>query len=100
VVAYLLRPRGAWDTSDTAPGRPLLLLGWAVGFVAYQLTLPTFFTGPGEGWTTWWTQRQLDLGINPGNGWSASLVSLAVAAAVTVVLCLPASLRARRVATS
>ena len=69
-------PRGAWDTSDTAPARPWLLLPWAAGFVAYQLTLPTFFAGTGAGWTAWWSARQADLGIDPANGWSASLVSL------------------------
>ena len=45
VVAYWLLPRGRWDTSDTAPARPLLLLPWIAGFVAYQLTLPTYFAG-------------------------------------------------------
>src|SRR3712207_5786144 len=51
LVAYWLLPRGAWDTSDGAPARPALLVPWAAGFVAYQLTLPTFFSGPGAGWT-------------------------------------------------
>jgi putative hydroxymethylpyrimidine transporter CytX len=97
-VAYALTPRGAWDTSDTAPARPAFLLPWAAGFVAYQLTLPTYFGGPGSGWTAWWTARQADLGIDPANGWSASLISLAVAATLTALLCLPAALRRRRVA--
>ena len=96
VVAYYVLPGGAWDVSDTAPARPLLLLPWALGFVAYQLTLPTYFVGTGEGWTTWWVDRQGDLGIDPSNGWSASLVSLAVAAAVTVLVLLPTNLRSRR----
>ncbi|MGY2127764.1 purine-cytosine permease family protein [Blastococcus sp. SYSU DS0617] len=84
LVAYWLTPRGGWDTSDTAPARPLYLLPWVTGFVAYQLTLPTFFPGPGAGWTAWWSARQADLGIDPANGWSASLVGLAVAVALTV----------------
>lgn len=92
VVAYYVMPRGAWDVSDRAPMRPWLLLPWVAGFVAYQLTLPTYFSGVGSGWTAWWTARQADLGIDPGNGWSASLVSLAVAALLTVV-CLPAKRR-------
>lgn len=95
-VAYAVTPRGAWDTSETARARPALLLPWAAGFVAYQLTLPTFFDGPGAGWTTWWTARQADLGIDPANGWSASLISLAVAAALTLLLVLPSVLRRRR----
>jgi putative hydroxymethylpyrimidine transporter CytX len=96
VVAYWLLPRGRWDTSDTAPARLLLLLPWAAGFVAYQLTLPTYFTGVGAGWTAWWAARQGELGIDPANGWSASLVSLAVAAVLTTLLVLPGALRARR----
>ncbi|TQN44121.1 putative hydroxymethylpyrimidine transporter CytX [Blastococcus colisei] len=96
VVAYWLLPRGRWDVSDTAPARPALLLAWAAGFVAYQLTLPTFFAGPGGGWTAWWSARQAELGIDPANGWSASLVSLAVAAALTTLICLPGGLSARR----
>jgi putative hydroxymethylpyrimidine transporter CytX len=92
LVAYALTPRGRWDTSDAAPARPLLLLPWAAGFVAYQLTLPTYFPGPGAGWTAWWGARQADLGIDPANGWSASLVGLAVA----VVLTLPLVVARRR----
>jgi len=86
VVAYFLVPRGTWDTSDSAPARPWLLLPWLAGFVAYQLTLPTYFEGLGSGWTAWWGARQADLGIDPANGWSASLVSLVVAAVLTALL--------------
>ncbi|GIF73823.1 cytosine permease [Asanoa siamensis] len=88
-IAYFVLPRGRWDVSATAPARPWLLLPWAAGFVAYQLTLPTFFPSVGQGWTAWWTARQQDLGIDPANGWSASLVSLAVAAVLTTVILLP-----------
>jgi NCS1 family nucleobase:cation symporter-1 len=97
-VAYALTPRGAWDTSDTARARPVFLLPWAAGFVAYQLTLPTWFSGPGSGWTAWWTARQADFGIDPANGWSASLISLGAAAVLTALLCGPAALRGRRAA--
>ena len=97
LVAYWLVPRGAWDVSDAAPSRPLLLLPWAAGFVAYQLTLPTYFSGPGAGWTTWWSARQADLGISATNGLSASLVSLTVATVLTaVVLVVPLLRGARR----
>lgn len=96
IVAYYLLPRGAWNVSATAPARPLLVVPWAVGFVAYQLTLPTFFAGPGAGWTAWWSARQGDLGIDPANGMSASLVSLGVAMALTAIVGLPTAVRARR----
>ena len=66
------------------------------GFVAYQLTLPTFFSGVGASWTTWWTARQTDLGIDPANGWSASLISLAVAASLTAVIALLDARRGRQ----
>ena len=100
LVAYYLLPRGAWDVSDTAPARPALLLPWAAGFVAYQLTVPTFFLGAGAGWTAWWAARQADLGISATNGLSASLVSLTVASLLTVAVALPGALRARRAAGS
>ncbi len=96
VVAYYLVPRGAWDVSETAPARPLLLLAWAAGFVAYQLTLPTYFAGPGQGWTAWWAARQSSLGIDAANGWSASLVSLAVAATLTALVTVPGAVWSRR----
>ena len=96
LVAYYLLPRGAWDVSDDAPARPALLLPWAAGFVAYQLTVPTFFVGIGAGWTSWWAARQADLGISATNGLSASLVSLTVASLLTVAVALPGALRARR----
>ena len=95
VVAYYLVPRGAWDVSDTAPARPLLLLPWAAGFVAYQLTLPTYFAGVGAGWTAWWGERQADLGISATNGLSASVVSLTVATVLTALVTVPAAVRSR-----
>ena len=57
---------------------------------------PTYFTGAAAGWTSWWAARQADLGIPAANGLSASLVSLTVAALLTVAVALPGALRARR----
>lgn len=106
LVAYYLVPRArhgsgdtgagsaTWDTSERAPMRPWLLLPWVAGFVAYQLTTPTYFSGTFSGWTEWWTARQQDLGIPAGL--SASLVSLAVAGLLTVLVSLPAIVRGRR----
>ncbi|MCZ2815363.1 purine-cytosine permease family protein [Modestobacter sp. VKM Ac-2984] len=96
LVAYALSAPGRWDTSDTAPARLVYLLPWLAGFIAYQLTLPTFFSGVGAGWTSWWTARQTDLGIDPANGWSASLISLAVAASLTAVIALLDARRGRQ----
>jgi NCS1 family nucleobase:cation symporter-1 len=96
-VAYYVMPRGAWDTSAGARARPLLLLPWVAGFAAFQIVSPTYFDGPGAGWTTWWSARQADLGVTPG-AFSGSLSALGVAALLTVVVCLPALLRGRRTA--
>lgn len=83
LVAWVLRRR-EWDTTAAAPARPELLLPWLAGFVAYQLTAPTLLTGWASGWTTAWTDLQTTLGVP--TGWSASLVSLTVAAVLTAVL--------------
>ena len=96
IVAYHLLPRGPWNVSPTAPARPLLVVPWAAGFIAYQLTLPTFFDGAGAGWTAWWSGRQADLGIDPANGMSASLISLGVAMVLTAAIGLPLVARNRR----
>ncbi|WP_127781936.1 cytosine permease [Rhodococcus sp. X156] len=97
LVAYYLlarRSRTGWDVSAGAPARWEMLLPWAVGFVAYQLVAPTALTGWAQGWTSWWTARQADVGLS-GSGWSASLVSLAVAGGLTVAVGL-VSQRVRR----
>jgi putative hydroxymethylpyrimidine transporter CytX len=96
VVAYYVVPRAAWDTSEAAPPRLALLLPWAAGFVAYQLTVPTVFAETGAGWTAWWTARQADLGLSALSGFSASLVSLGVAAVLTLAVCAPQVMRGRR----
>src|SRR5919112_4507636 len=96
VVVYFMLPRSGWHVGADAPARPMLLLPWLAGFLAYQLTLPTYLSGPGAGWTAWWTARQADLGIDPANGWSASLVGLGVAVLLTALVCLPGWLRRRR----
>jgi NCS1 family nucleobase:cation symporter-1 len=92
IVTYYVLPQGRWNTTFGAPLHLFALIAWAAGFAAYQLTLPTYFSGPGQAWTAWWTARQADLGIDPANGWSASLVSLAVASAVAAMFLLPGSL--------
>ncbi|HEY7225829.1 MAG TPA: cytosine permease [Micromonosporaceae bacterium] len=96
VVVYYLTPAGSWDTSENAPWRPWLLVPWVAGFAAYQLTAPTIFTGTAAGWTTWWSARQADLHLSALSGFSASLVSLGVAAALTAALSVPLIVRRGR----
>ncbi|UZJ24376.1 cytosine permease [Rhodococcus antarcticus] len=88
LVAFFVLGRlgggSGWDTSAEAPARPEMLVPWVAGFVAYQLVAPTALTGWAAGWTTWWTDRQSDLGIP--TGWSASLVALAVSGVLTLAV--------------
>jgi putative hydroxymethylpyrimidine transporter CytX len=83
VVDFALS-RGGYDTSADAPARWAMLLPWLAGFAAYQLTAPTVLAN----WTSWesfWRDAQDLLGISPTNGFSASLVALAVAGLLTPV---------------
>src|SRR5215207_9798953 len=81
VVDFALS-RGGYDTSAHAPARWALLVPWVAGFAAYQLTNPTVLTA-WPAWEGFWRDAQDLLGISPTNGFSASLVSLAVAALLT-----------------
>jgi hypothetical protein len=82
VVVDFWLARGAYDTSATAPARWAMLLPWLAGFVAYQLTAPTALSA-WPGWAEFWQRGQDLLHISPTNGFSASLVALAVAALLT-----------------
>jgi hypothetical protein len=81
VVDFVLS-RGSYDTSADAPGRWRMLLPWVAGFVAYQLTAPTVLA-KWPGWESFWRDGQDLLGISPTNGFSASIVALAVAGLLT-----------------
>jgi NCS1 family nucleobase:cation symporter-1 len=86
LVDYHLNRRGAgWDTGEDAPARWQMVLPWAAGFVAYQLTLPTYLPSV-PGWGTFWARAQDAVGISPTNGFSASIVAFGVAAALTAAL--------------
>jgi putative hydroxymethylpyrimidine transporter CytX len=90
VVDYYLVRKRVWDVGEDAPVRWEMVVPWVVGFVAYQLVNPGFVAS----WASFWTARQHDLGISPPPAWtSASLVSFAVAAVLTLAV---ARLRPRR----
>ena len=81
VVDFALS-RGVYDTSAAAPARWTMLVPWAAGFVAYQLTAPTVLSD----WSAWegfWRDVQDLVGVSPTNGFSASLVAIAVAGVLT-----------------
>jgi nucleobase:cation symporter-1, NCS1 family len=89
VVDYFILGRaGAWNVSESAPSRWLMVLPWLLGFVVYQLINP--------GYLGWWSRAWGDvaswLHFTPASWMSASLLSFAVAALVT----LPVGLLSRR----
>jgi putative hydroxymethylpyrimidine transporter CytX len=77
---YFVISRGSWDVSAHAPQRWVMLLPWALGFVAYQMLNP--------GYVAWWARMWADiddwLRFTPTSWMSASIVSFAVAAIATV----------------
>jgi purine-cytosine permease-like protein len=91
VEYFLLGGRSRWNLADRAPGRPLMLLPWALGFVSYQLVNP----GSVSWWARFWTSVAEHIGFTPATWMSASLVSFFVAAAATAVLGLITVRRAR-----
>jgi nucleobase:cation symporter-1, NCS1 family len=84
VVVDFALSKGGYDTSDTAPARWAMLVPWLAGFAGYQLTAPTLLSS-WPGWESFWRHGQDLLHISPTNGFSASLVALAVAAVLTPV---------------
>jgi purine-cytosine permease-like protein len=82
VVVDFALSRGVYDTSAAAPARWLMLVPWVAGFVAYQLTAPTVLSS-WPGWESFWRHGQDLLHISPTNGFSASVVALAVAGILT-----------------
>jgi putative hydroxymethylpyrimidine transporter CytX len=82
VADYFVTSRGRWDLSAAARSRWLMLLPWAAGFVTYQLINP--------GYVSWWASAWMSfgklIGFTPASWMSASILSFAVAAAVTLLV--------------
>jgi putative hydroxymethylpyrimidine transporter CytX len=74
--------RRGWDVSDRAPSRWPMMVAWAAGVAAYQLISP----GNVGWWSRMWTHAQEALSFTPSSWMSASLLSFAVAAAVTAAM--------------
>jgi putative hydroxymethylpyrimidine transporter CytX len=91
IADYFVISRGRWDLSAAARARWLMLLPWATGFVTYQLINPGYVSW----WASAWTSFGHDLGFTPASWMSASILSFAVAAAVTLLAGWPAGRRAR-----
>jgi purine-cytosine permease-like protein len=88
LVDYFVGSRRQWNVTESAPARPVMVLPWLVGVIVYQLVNP--------GYVGWWVNRwasvQSWLHFTPQTWMSASLLSFAVAA----VLTLPVTLLTRR----
>jgi putative hydroxymethylpyrimidine transporter CytX len=74
--------RRGWDVSERAPARWSMVAAWAAGIAAYQLINP----GNVGWWSRLWVDVQDALGFTPPSWTSASLLSFAVAGAVTAAI--------------
>ena len=82
-VGDALVRRGATpDLSRWAPSRPLMVLAWVIGLVAYQLVNP----GGAPGWSDAWTALREAIGFAPPSWLSASMLSFVVAGLVAAGL--------------
>jgi nucleobase:cation symporter-1, NCS1 family len=88
LVDYFVGSRQQWDVTESAPARPVMVLPWLAGVVVYQLVNP--------GYVGWWVDRwatvQSWLHFTPQTWMSASVLSFAVAALLT----LPVTVLTRR----
>jgi len=84
LVDYFLVQRRVWNTGPLAPARPVMVVPWLCGFVAYQLLNP----GSVPGWSDLWARAQAGLHLSPPAWLSASLASFTVAAVATLLVAL------------
>jgi purine-cytosine permease-like protein len=88
ITDYFVTSRGRWDLSAAARSRWLMLLPWAAGIITYQLINPGYVSW----WASAWTSIRHHIGFTPASWMSASILSFAVAAILTL---LTAPLRGR-----
>jgi purine-cytosine permease-like protein len=92
IADFFIVSRGRWDLSAAARSRWAMLLPWAAGFVTYQLINPGFVSW----WASAWTSVARFLGFTPASWMSASILSFAVAAGMTLLVGTLANLRRLR----
>jgi NCS1 family nucleobase:cation symporter-1 len=100
LTAWLVTGGRLWDLSADSPSRPGMLAAWLVGFVAYQLINPG---APADQagvvakvlgyWSDFWTRLGTDL-HTLGHPWLSASITAFV---ISVLVALPAALRARTV---
>lgn len=76
---FLGSGRRGWNLDEDAPARWLMLLPWALGFVAYQFIAPTAIGG----WSDFWHDLQGKVGFVAQPWTSASLIAFLVAVLAT-----------------
>jgi NCS1 family nucleobase:cation symporter-1 len=81
IADYFIVSRRRWNLSATSPSRWLMLLPWAAGFVTYQLINPGYVSW----WASAWTSFGHDIGFTAQGWMSASILSFAVAGALTLL---------------
>ena len=81
IADYFIVSRGRWDLTTGGRSRWVMLVPWAAGFVTYQLINPGYVSW----WVSAWTSFGRDIGFTPAGWMSASILSFAVAAAVTLL---------------
>jgi putative hydroxymethylpyrimidine transporter CytX len=82
ITDYFIVSGRRWDLAVTARSRWLMLLPWAAGFVTYQLINPGYVSW----WVSAWTSFGHLIGFTPESWMSASILSFAVAAVITLLL--------------
>jgi putative hydroxymethylpyrimidine transporter CytX len=82
IADYFVVSGRRWDLSAAARSRRLMLLPWAAGFVTYQLINPGYVSW----WVSAWTSFRRLIGFTPASWMSASILSFAVATAVTLLV--------------
>jgi hypothetical protein len=82
IADYFVVSGRRWDLSATARSRWLMLLPWAAGFVTYQLINPGYVSW----WVSAWTSVGRFIGFTPASWMSASILSFAVAAVITLLV--------------
>jgi NCS1 family nucleobase:cation symporter-1 len=81
IADYFVVSRRRWDLSAAARSRWPMLLPWAAGFVTYQLINPGYVSW----WVSAWTSVARAIGFTPAAWMSASILSFAVAAVITLL---------------
>ncbi|MGN6605437.1 MAG: purine-cytosine permease family protein [Jatrophihabitans sp.] len=82
VVDWYVLSRRRWDLGADTGTRWGNLLAWVAGFVVYQAVNP----GVMVPWSSWWHDLDDAVGFTPASWMSASILSCAVAALVTLAL--------------